>query len=276
MTENVPTEQDSTYQVKFICFYPQIQEQFNLSANETLLFGFINFYLTYSSSKFYFGNEKLAKMLRVSGKTISRSISRLVKLQIINVFQKTTITGRLYRYVSIHPNFVFDSEDIFVHTPQTNCLPPETNCPYIYNNISTNKTINYKTINNKQVTSNNKQFIVNKDLEPNTLHLGTNKHLITQEEIDWLNNLDLKTVLELSTKINCNEDQVRDFAVEVAENCQIKAYKYSNFKLVLTVWLRKKYGNRPSKFENRKKEAEEIRRDYPGIVFGKGHDLYGL
>lgn len=260
--DNIPQDKlleqsEKLFTPKFIPFYPHIQKQYDLTAIETLLFGFVDFYLSSASDKFYFGNEKLANMLGVSKNTITTAVGVLVEVGLISVYQERTINGGTIRFIQL------TDKNIDKHGHPKFAFPDTQNLCAINNNYISNNLLN------------NKQLIVNKEIEPNTLHLGTRKHLINQQEIDWLNNLDEKTVKDLVSKINCTEQQVREYAVVVAEQCQIKAYKYANYKLVLTNWLRSKYGKRLSDLERRKKEVEEIRKQYPGIVF-RGGEYDGL
>jgi hypothetical protein len=252
--------EEQFFKPKFIPFYPHIQQQYDLSVTETLLFAFIDFYLTSASDKFYFSNDRLGKMFGISGKTIQRNIAKLESLKLIYVWEHYEVGTGTIRFIT---------KEQIVH---------EMDKLSTYNN----KYINNKLLTNKQLTNNvnNKQLIDNSNLTPNTLSPRTrnltprvNKHLITEEEIAWLNDLDENTVQELVAKINCTEQQVRDFAVGVAEQCQIKQYKYADYKLVLRNWLRNKYGKRLSEKEEKLKFLEEVRKQYPGItISGGGYD----
>jgi hypothetical protein len=85
---------------EFIPFYPAVKKQFDLSDTEALLYGFIRFYLTNSSSKFYFTNEQLSEMLLVSGKTVSLAMSKLSELKIVKTGYKMKAGGGTVRFVS--------------------------------------------------------------------------------------------------------------------------------------------------------------------------------
>ena len=255
--ENIPQDKlqeqsEKLFSPKFIPFYPHIQRQYHLTAIETLLFGFVDFYLSSASDKFYFGNEKLAKMLGVSKNTITTAVGVLIEVGLISVYQERTINGGTIRFIQL------TNKNIDKHGHPKFAFPDTQNLGAINNNYTLNNLLT-----NKQLT--NKQLINKLDTK--------SKHLITDAEVDWLNNLDEKTILDLTSEFNCNEQEVRDFAVEVAEKCQIKAYKYTNYKLVLTNWLRGKYGKRLSEKELKKKEMAELRKQYPGLVmYGGGYD----
>ena len=259
--------EEQFFKPKFIPFYPHIQQQYDLSVTETLLFGFIDFYLTSASDKFYFSNERLAKMLAVSVSTVSRGLKKLQESNLISIWETVKLGTGTLRYITLCKNA--NSQVNLTHY----------NNKYISINSLTNKQLT-NNVNNKQLIDNSNQLIDTNNLEPNTLSPRTrnltprvNKHLITEEEIAWLNDLDENTVKDLVSKINCTEQQVRDFAVTVAEQCQIKQYKYADYKLVLRNWLRTKYGKRLTEKEQKVKFLEEVRKQYPGItIAGGGYD----
>jgi hypothetical protein len=85
---------------EFIPYYPAIKKQFDLSDIETLLYGFIRFYLANSSDRFYFTNEQLANLFSVSTKTISLAIGSLNDKEIIKTGYRIKSGGGQIRFIS--------------------------------------------------------------------------------------------------------------------------------------------------------------------------------
>ena len=84
---------------EFIPFYPAIQKKHNLSQTETLLYGFIRFYLANGTGKFYFSNSQLAKILDVSSSTINIAVAKLSKENLIEKSTKIGAGGGTIRFI---------------------------------------------------------------------------------------------------------------------------------------------------------------------------------
>lgn len=91
---------------EFIPYYARIQKLYKLSLAETLIYGFIRFFTSTSSRKFYFTNEQLSELLDVSVKTISRGIKNLNKKGVIDAKYKRKSDGGQIRFVK--PTGQFD------------------------------------------------------------------------------------------------------------------------------------------------------------------------
>lgn len=85
---------------KFIPFYPEMIK-FDLSVVEILIFGFIDFYLSNGSNKFYFTNEQIAKIVGCSESTVSNAFSNLKEKGIVNLNFRLKANGGKIRFVRL-------------------------------------------------------------------------------------------------------------------------------------------------------------------------------
>lgn len=84
---------------KFIPFYPELL-QYDLTNIAILLYGFIDFYLsTSTTAKFYFTNEQLGKIVGCHADTASSAIKSLEKTGFIKTHRKIKSGGGQIRYV---------------------------------------------------------------------------------------------------------------------------------------------------------------------------------
>lgn len=84
---------------EFIPFHIDIQRRYKLSLAETLIYGFIRFFLKNSSNSFYFSNQQISELLDVSERTVSRSIKNLNKKKVLAVRYKRKSDGGQIRFV---------------------------------------------------------------------------------------------------------------------------------------------------------------------------------
>jgi predicted transcriptional regulator len=84
---------------KFIPFYPELFK-FGLSNTEILIFGFIDFYMSNSTGRFYFTNEQIAQIVGCAVDTASRAISKLHKLQLLKITRKIRAGGGSIRFIT--------------------------------------------------------------------------------------------------------------------------------------------------------------------------------
>lgn len=87
---------------KFIPFYPQLKRNFGLSWLETIIFGFVEFYLTNSESKkFYFTNKQLSEVTGadVSDVQISNSLKTLREKGLLQCNYKIRAGGGRIRFI---------------------------------------------------------------------------------------------------------------------------------------------------------------------------------
>lgn len=93
--------QPTIYNPEFIPFYPEIQKKYNLNNKETLLYGFIRFYIsTLPDKEFYFSNESLSKIFNISTTQISIHINNLAKkCPEIEITYKIKANGGKIRFI---------------------------------------------------------------------------------------------------------------------------------------------------------------------------------
>ncbi len=84
---------------KFIPLYPDLLDM-DLSMLDAIMLGFIDFYKSSSSARFYFTNEQISKILRCNPDSVSRSISKLQKMGLIKTSRKVKANGGTIRFVT--------------------------------------------------------------------------------------------------------------------------------------------------------------------------------
>lgn len=85
---------------EFIPYRVNIKKRFGLTHIETLLYGFIRFYKTDNSIRFYFTSEQLGEVLDCAEKTIDNAISALKKKGLIQTSQKRKADGGTMRFIN--------------------------------------------------------------------------------------------------------------------------------------------------------------------------------
>lgn len=101
---------------KFIPVYPELLKR-GLTVTEALLFGFIDFYKSSASTRFYFTNDQLAKIIECSPDTVSRGISKLESLGLIKTSRRIKAGGGSIRFVT-DISYKSDSTKTTTHTRQ--------------------------------------------------------------------------------------------------------------------------------------------------------------
>jgi hypothetical protein len=89
------------YTPEFIPFYPKIQAKYTLTDKETLLYGFIRFYISSRpDQQFFFSNQQLTEIIGTKSlDNISHMLSKLEKLGIIKCEYKIKSGGGKIRLV---------------------------------------------------------------------------------------------------------------------------------------------------------------------------------
>lgn len=88
---------------KFIPFYPELLK-LDLSLVEILIFGFIDFYLSNGTGKFYFTNEQISTIVGCSEWTSSQSMSNLKEKGLISLSFKLKSNGGKIRFIRLLKN----------------------------------------------------------------------------------------------------------------------------------------------------------------------------
>ncbi len=133
------TNEKLIFTPEFIPWRGKIKKEFDLNDIETLLYGFVRFYLESASpdnNKFYFTNKQLSEMLNTSEPTITRSVKNLAKKKIINTCYLQGAGGGRIRCLSLK----FQQKLLQIPTNQIDELD------------SSERRVNKNRINNNNVT----------------------------------------------------------------------------------------------------------------------------
>jgi hypothetical protein len=119
----------------------------------------------------------------------------------------------------------------------TDCMveiPPTTS-----ESTTENKTDIY--INEKNLLD---DLPITKELEVEKKKKGRKKverHLLTEEEEKWLNNLDEETISKLVSTYEIDRDKLKNFASDMVHKIRSGGYMYSDIKATLRVWLGREF-----------------------------------
>ena len=103
MQENAINRENAkrVFSPKFIPMYPDIKKKYGLTYAEITIYGFIDFYISNGSGRFYFTNEQIGKIADCSADTASKSVIRLSKLGLIKVSRTIKAGGGQIRFIKI-------------------------------------------------------------------------------------------------------------------------------------------------------------------------------
>jgi predicted transcriptional regulator len=85
---------------EFIPYYPEVSKRYKLSQTETLLYGFIRFYMGNSTGRFYFTNEQLGSIFDCSESTVNNAIANLAQKKLIIKGIKQKANGGTIRFIT--------------------------------------------------------------------------------------------------------------------------------------------------------------------------------
>lgn len=85
---------------EFIPYYPEVSKRYGLTQTETLLYGFIRFYMGSSTGRFYFTNAQLGKILDCGEGTINNAIANLAQKKLIMKGIKQKANGGTIRFIT--------------------------------------------------------------------------------------------------------------------------------------------------------------------------------
>ncbi len=160
---------------KFIPFSLETKKKYELNWLETLIFGFIDFYLNNASKKFYFTNEDLAQMFSVSESTINNAISSLVAKKLIKSEKKMKTGGGTYRLVSMLENYMVLDEVKISNYEEINSLMnyEKTKSSSLKKLRANNNNVNNNNLNNNNLinpTEKKSKSKTQKDIEVKDVH----------------------------------------------------------------------------------------------------------
>lgn len=118
---------------KFVPFYFDVQKKHKLTDLETKLYGFIDFFLSNSSDRFYFSNEQIMDLMDVSVATIKRAFKKLKDEKLIKTSLRVGAGGGTIRFVTRAQSRGITSEPSEVSP---------VSLPYINNNKINNILLN--------------------------------------------------------------------------------------------------------------------------------------
>lgn len=87
---------------KFIPLYTELLEYMTMV--EALIYGFMDFYLSKWSGRFYFTNWQLAEMLKCSESSITKAIKKLQELELIKAKRKIKSWWWQIRFIELYKN----------------------------------------------------------------------------------------------------------------------------------------------------------------------------
>lgn len=133
------TNASHVFSPKFIPLYPQLLKE-GLTLTEALIFGFIDFYKSTSSNRFYFTNEQISQIVSCSPDTVSRCIIKLESGGYIKTSKKVRAGGGLIRFVTDISYNIEPTIYRFADRQKLQTNNNKINIQYINNNKSVIKT----------------------------------------------------------------------------------------------------------------------------------------
>lgn len=83
---------------KFIPIYPELLDR-GLTLTEAMIFGFIDFYTSNGTGRFYFSNKQIAQVVRCEETRASKMVSKLCEVGLISVSHKMKAGGGRIRFI---------------------------------------------------------------------------------------------------------------------------------------------------------------------------------
>lgn len=88
------------FRPEFIPYYPAVKRQYGLTDTETVLFGFIRFFMGSANKRFYFTNEQLAELIDCTPSYVTKSLKRLEEVGLIETSRRMKAGGGQIRFVT--------------------------------------------------------------------------------------------------------------------------------------------------------------------------------
>lgn len=209
---------------EYIPFYRSVQDIYSLTDKQTLIYGFIRYYTSSGSGKFYFTDAQLAQVVGCHENTAQEGISALKKCGLINVGHKVRAGGGTIRFVTkvkvpVQENLVFRVQENPVLRVQENLGTNK-------NKIKENKI---NTLSKDKGTKSDKR-----DVSVNRFIEGVNNNLDYKLPNDGQARRYAHNAIQLLTRTNAqgNTKEGREFLKEdVFENAQWFMTDYLNAKI---------------------------------------------
>lgn len=218
---------------EFIPYYPDIAIRFGLSHMETLIYGFIRFYMKNASKRFYFTNEQLASIMSCSPNTINISISNITKKGLIVKGHRIKSGGGTIRFISK----VVVTENLYSEYQKTDTH-------HIRKLITNNNKINNNKIKEKKVSFSQTipdQNSINSNKAKDQINLKEYLEVFNTTTKRKFRIIDSKSARQIKRLVQ------EGYTIEDWRNTILKALK-DNF-IVDNNYLTPEFISRPDKFE---------------------------
>ena len=188
MEENAINRENAklVFSPDFIPFYRDVQDKFKLTCKQTLIYGFIRFYKTKCSGRFYFTDEQIGKVVGCHANTAQEAISLLKKLNLIKVGHKIKAGGGTVRFVKSVAILI--QSDTTIPIQENPVFRVQENLGTNENRINENKTIS-KDIGKPDSKSKQKIYSLKEEKEKKE-----------QKERNGYGNKDINTCIEYFQK----------------------------------------------------------------------------
>lgn len=198
---------------KFIPLYPALLKD-GFTITEVLVFGFIDFYTSSASSRFYFTNEQISFMLGVSESSITKAVSKLETEGLIKTNRKIRAGGGQIRFISP------DSKNDIV------------------------RLVNFTSLTSKKVSTNNNKIKDNKINQNNILERENAVENTTALTLPISNFNSIKTLTEdVLNAISQDYGVPVEFVANIREDlelyCGSTGKRYKDYNLTLRNWVKR-------------------------------------
>jgi DNA-binding MarR family transcriptional regulator len=116
--ERAQAHEENIFAPEFIQFFPKIKKDYDLSWLETLVYGFIRWYLSVSNGKFYFTNKQMADIFDVVPQTIQNAIASLSDKGLIKKEKEIRGGGGKIRFVRLIQNYYSEYNESYTLNKQ--------------------------------------------------------------------------------------------------------------------------------------------------------------
>lgn len=212
-----------------------VKNAFDLSHVETLIYGFVRFYKSESSNRFYFTNEQIAEVIGCSVSVAEKGMATIISKGLIKVSYKIRAGGGKIRFV----------ESVFIEGKFR--LAENSNSDYLKSATLTSQNLQ----DNKNKINDNK--IKERESETSlTLPIGNFNSIKTLTE---------ETVSTIAQDYGVSIEFVKDVKENMELYCGSKGKRYKDYNLALRNWVKKDKAKKMFDFANLAKKRG-------GVVYG--------